>query len=356
LKGGVKMSDTLIHVVEKFINTTVGYSYDLNMLENLFWGYTKKNFEMNPNLKPKESAFLSQRVLKNMANKSIDDVDVKEAIGVAIKESVRAYTRDKDKVISVYKDFVNFIMRKYRVSIPVEFPSTSLSEFERQMFIVKEFHEEDRTIEFLEDKLWVSDTTIEKDLNKLRSEEGVSFLGQKISIRGVRRHHGTAEFDSTVHPIFLALNITQVIALLRGLQYMSKNELYREYVLKLSGNIWNQLSDYAKRRLKEISNTISTDLSWYEELDRYSYDELFFTEKECSNSEGVGNILDFIKNRKKCTIEYKNDNGDKEILTNCLIRGYNKDQSEIIVKTNGKEYSIKESAIIQAYESKSCLL
>ena len=48
------------------------------------------------------------------------------------------------------------------------------------------------------------------DLAKLRSDVGVSILERKVRIRGVERLEGRIEFESTVHPIFLALNLTQV--------------------------------------------------------------------------------------------------------------------------------------------------
>jgi len=49
---------------------------------------------------------------------------------------------------------------------------------------------------------------------------------------------------------------------------------------------------------------LSLDLSWYEELERLSSNELFFTEQECSYEEGAGSVLDFLKNGKKCAVEF----------------------------------------------------
>ena len=177
-------------------------------------------------------------------------------MSTAIKESVMAYTRSKEQAINVYKDFVSFIKRKYEVTILINFPPVFPSDFDRQMYIVKELHEKGRNIAYFEDKLWISSRTIENDLNKLRSDYGVSIMGQKIRVRGIERQKGYIEFQSTVHPIFLALNLTQVVVMLQGLKHMTKDEAYREYALKVAVNIWNELSEYARRRIKYISDRL----------------------------------------------------------------------------------------------------
>jgi hypothetical protein len=221
------------------------------------------------------------------------------------------------------------------------------SDFDRQMYIVKELHEKGRTTAYLGNKLWISDRTIDEDLAKLRSYTGVSIMGQKIRVRGIERQKGNIEFQSTVHPIFLALNLTQVVVLLQGLQHMIKDEAYKEYALKLSANIWNELSDYARRRIKQVTGMLSMDLSWYEELDSYSSEELFYTERECSYDERAGNVLDFLKNGKKCAIEFIGSNGESNILTNCIIDRYNPNREEIEVTSNDEKHAISMNAIVK---------
>jgi len=344
------MADTICQVVEKFLrNKSIKYRYKSDMVERLFRGYTEKDVKKNKDKKPKSNAFtfLSQNKIKNIIDKTISDLDVQEAIGAAIKESVKSYTRDKNMAVNVYKDFVSFIREKYQINIPIVFPPTFLSEFDRQMYIVKELHEKGRGTAYLEDKLWVSDRTIEEDLTKLRSNAGVSIMGQKITVKGIERQKGNIEFQSTVHPIFLALNLTQVVVMLQGLQHMAKDEAYRKYALKLSASIWNELSDYARRRIKQVADMLSMDLLWYEELDSYSNEELFSTEYECSYEEGAGNILDFLKNGKECAIEFEGNDGKSKILTNCIIRKYNWDRQEIEVSSNGEQYTISLATIVK---------
>lgn len=344
------MADTVYQVVEKFLESkSIQYRYNNDMVENLFLGYTKNKIEKNKDKNPKSKAyaFLSQYVIKNIADKSICDLDVQEAICAAIKESVKAYTRDKNKAINLYKDFISFISEKYHIDIPIVFPPIFTSELDRQMYIVKELHEKGRGINYLENKLWVSDRTIEEDLRKLRSYDGVSIMEQKIRVEEIERHKGNIEFQSTVHPIFLALNLTQVVVMLQGLRHMINDKVYREYALRLSVNIWNELSDYARNRIKQVTDMLSLDLSWYEELDRYSNDELFYTERECSCEEGVGNVLDFMKNGVKCAIEFTDSDGRSKILTNCFIARYRPDIDSIEVNSNSEKYIIKYNDIVK---------
>jgi hypothetical protein len=344
------MSDTICQVVEKFINNKIiRYRYRPSMVERLLRGYTENDAKKNKekNIKTKEYAFLAQESIKNIINKKIDDSDAQEAIGIAIKESVKSYTRDKSTAVNVYKDFVSFISETYQINISVEFPPVFSSAFDRQMYIVKELHEKSKSIADIEDKLWVSNRTIEEDLAKLRSDVGVSILERKVRIRGVERLEGRIEFESTVHPIFLALNLTQVVVLLQGLKYMAGDRAYKEYPLKLSVNIWNELSDYARRRIKQVTNMLSMDLSWYEELDSMSSEELFYTEHECSYEEREGNILDFLKNGKKCAIEYISNGGEIKILTNCFIKKIYDSTKEIDVISNGEKYTISLDTIIR---------
>jgi len=237
---------------------------------------------------------------------------------------------------------------KYQVNIPIEFPNTSLSDFDRQMYIVKELHEKGRNIAYLEDKLWVSDRTIKEDIASLRN--GISIMGQKIKVKGMVRKRGNIEFESTVHPIFLALNLTQVVVVLQGLRHMTGDKAYKEYALRLSANIWNELSDYARRRIKEVCEMLSMDLSWYEELDSLNNEELFFTESECSYEEGTGNVLDYLKNGKKCAIEIKDRDGKSKILTNCIIKKYNPEREEIEVTSNGERFAINYASIVKIRE------
>ncbi|HHU98126.1 MAG TPA: hypothetical protein PKI14_13010 [Fervidobacterium sp.] len=341
------LGDTVYEVIVKFLedNSLKYHHDDLSVVERLLLGYTRGARKKGSN-QPSEFAFLSQDMITHFVNSEIAVTDVQEAVAVAIKGSVMSYTRDKSTAVNVYRNFVRFIKREYQIDIPVIFPPTFSSEFDRQMYIVKELHEKGRGIAYLKEKLWISDRTIEEDLNKLRDGR-TSIMGQKILINGVERDKGVVEFKSTVHPIFLALNLTQVVMVLQGLRHMAKNDAYKEYAVRVAANIWNELSDYARRRIEQVSDILSIDISWYRELEHRNREGLFSTEIECSYAIGSGNVLDYLKNGKECVIEYENNQGKNVILTGCIIKNYNSSTEEITVCAEGETYILKLDSLIK---------
>ena len=51
---------------------------------------------------------------------------------------------------------------------------------------------------------------------------------------------------SSVHPLFLTSNLTEVIITLKGLKAMSKQPALKGYAMKTANDIWEQLSQRAK--------------------------------------------------------------------------------------------------------------
>jgi hypothetical protein len=154
--------------------------------------------------------------------------------------------------------------------------------------------------------------------------DGISILGQGLQI--MRRDiNGRSGLTNTIHPLFLTPNLSQVVVLLQGLQHMATDKIYSEYALMLSANIWSELS-YARSRIINISSQLGLDVEWFAALetkrctnqDKGRNKSIYATEVECSNDEGPGNVLDFLKNRKPCTIEVQDEGGCK-ILGNCLV-------------------------------------
>jgi hypothetical protein len=168
-----------------------------------------------------------------------------------------------------------------------------------------------------------------------------------VKLNGIQRKNGVIEFKSTVHPVFLALNLTQVIVMLEGLQHMMKEEAYKGYAFRLAVSIWKELSHYGRRRIKEVSEMLSLDIAWYEELNNSIDTYLFFTEDECSEERGLGNILNFYKNGEEWAVEYRDSEGNPKILYLCLIRNYDFDTEETTINNNGETFILKREAILR---------
>lgn len=243
-----------------------------------------------------------------------------EHLAAAMMDSVSASVRGKDTVIGVYKDLVAFLSEK-GIDIEIEFPPVSVdSSLDRLLFIARHFQKEDATIEELPNILWVSERTIESDIARLKgeAEDILAVCGRKFYIPETKREDGRLNFASTLHPLFLTENLTQVIIMLEGLKHMAENPDYKRYAETTAANIWEQLSDYAKDRIhKVIGPILPGDVSWYDSLER-ELDSTFYTENNCSVPGNV--FMESIKSdgTKPCYIEYEKD-GETVIYENCVF-------------------------------------
>ena len=203
----------------------------------------------------------------------------------------------------IYKHFLSFLQKK-GINVDVQFPPIdSYNSFERLMFIAKYLQDERHKKSDIADRLWVSEQTINADIRKLLGEDDdpIQICGKVFSIDEVEHSRGQVHFSSTAHPLFLTENLSQIIVTLKGLKTMAENPLYTEYAKLTAANIWEQLSDYAKMRIRFVlSKLLPEDLSWYESL-RKDDGCSFRTEVRCSQG---NNILDCIKNGKFFFVEY----------------------------------------------------
>lgn len=342
--GGMTMI-TLRESIHEFISKGLGGTSKSRVpVKNLLLGKE----EAKASGDDKESYVLIRREeISRCLDLPLDDKEVLDGLQHAIKESVKSYTNSKATAIEAYKKFLKFLELKYKVGFSMEFPPVFSSEFDRQMFIVKELHEKGRGVEYLEDKLWVSSRTIAEDLANLQKKNRNSVLGQKVSIAGIGRKNRDVEFESTVHPLFLTPNITQVIAMMNGLRVMSGDKAYKDYALPLAGSIWKELSDYGRNRIFELIEELSLDREWYEQIRNLEGEELFRTEKECSSEMKEGNVLDFLKNRKKCSLTYTDGDGKECHLHDVQIIGL--DHGQIIASKDDLEYRIMRTRISRCF-------
>ena len=232
------------------------------------------------------------------------------------RNSVQNYKRNKDNAIKVYKQFLEFLKPK-GIVVDVTFPPIPVSNsFERLMFIAKYFHEPNKKISDLSNILWVDQRTIKDDIKKLMGidKDPLQVCGKKFEIPEMDSKNDTLKFESTAHPLFLTPNITQLIVTLKGLKEMSENPLYGNSAKITAAIIWEQLSDYAKKRIPEVlKELLLEDPSWYENLEKVD-NEMFHLERAFST--GTNIIFYSIKDRKSFCVEVL-DGADKRIYTNC---------------------------------------
>ena len=236
-----------------------------------------------------------------------------------MRGSVKSCVRGKDTAIQVYKDLCDYL-KSQGVDVHVQFPPVPVDNtFERLMFLAKYLQDPETKISELPDLLWVSERTIEADLQRLRGlNDPIQICGKPFVVEDVERSAGHVRFASTAHPIFLTENLTQILIMLKGLKKMAADPLYRRYAEASAADIWEQLSDYAQNRIRFVlENLMAEDLAWYDSLARkVEQRRAYMTEREASVSRNV--ILDCLKNGKPFCMEYMEEDGPV-IYEECFI-------------------------------------
>ena len=107
--------------------------------------------------------------------------------------------------------------------------------------------------DILAEKLGLSTRTLSDEIQRLNYEHDL--LGSTIEIGNLR--HGKNTYDHTIHPVFLALNLTEIYFITVILPKLVKrsNQSIKDTALNIAGDIYRQLSEYAK---EEINASIST--------------------------------------------------------------------------------------------------
>lgn len=118
--------------------------------------------------------------------------------------------------------------------------------FERQLEIAKFLHEP-HTLNEIEERFDISPETRRNDVRAL--EDGIEVLGATIRIKEVR-NKGKVLYKSTMHPVFLPLNLTEIYALTTYLdKVLDSTDQNTQIIRDISERIKSQLSDYALNKL-----------------------------------------------------------------------------------------------------------
>ena len=277
----------------------------------------------------------------------ISHLHAADDIAVSVKNSIKSYTRSKNTAIFIYKELIKFIKDAYGVEINLEMPEwVPTTTLERQIQIVKLLHDPSIKISELEDMLVTSKKTIDTDLKKLKGddEDPIEVMGQKLVVT-FERSKDHLYFDSTIHPLFLTFNLTQVITTLEGLNKMAEDSAHKKYAMFAAKTIWSQLSQYAKRRIFTVSDGLGLDTTWYNSLECVDRN-LFYSETMCSGISGSESILYCFKNGKPCYIEYLQSEDHIVYYENCLILRYQDNQ--VSVEINGETLILDANRVRKA--------
>lgn len=155
--------------------------------------------------------------------------------------------------------------------------------FERQLEIAKYLHNP-HTPKEIQEKFDIDERTVRNDLQEL--EDGITVLGSTIKIEKEKK--GRSYFyKTTLHPIFLPLNLTEIYALTvyleRSINCMDPNA---QIIRDISERIKLQLSDYAYGKLFPDDERVAIE-------NQYLNDEQLARQRE-------GIIMYLMKSGQKC--------------------------------------------------------
>lgn len=309
-----------------------------------------------PKMKTVTSKLLQSMVALHMDTFGAQPYD-EDSLADVVVEAVRSYTSSKQTAIEISRCFIHFLKGKYNLTLDIIFPPIDISNsFERLMYLAKELQVADRSVDDLSDILWTSTRTIEKDLARLRGEDPIQVCGIPFVVHDVTRRRGSFDFASTVHPLFLTLNLTQVMSTLQGLKTLSNDMLMANYANTTAQMIWRQLSSYAKQRILYVTSALmGEDAAWYQALEQ-EVTQSFWTELQCSNTYGAGVLLDCMKNGRICIIEYAMEDGTSVFYENCRVLRYFGDHKPIEISQDGTVMQLDLLRVLRSAYTKEMLI
>jgi hypothetical protein len=209
----------------------------------------------------------------------------------------------------VCNDFFAFLEDRFMVEVkPFD---RQLTPLERQLSIAKDMHDFNKARTFdrndVARRYLVSDRTIDSDLAALH--DGIAVMDQKLTLRDFQLRNKKVTAISTMHPLFLTQNLTQIVCMLEGLRRMEDNWALRSYARSSAVSIWRQLSGYARDRiLGTLTDLMDLERSWYEEISEAAEMEaerMFYNEDESSDSNG--RLMYALKGSLPCSIVFIDD-------------------------------------------------
>lgn len=286
--------------------------------------------------------------LKNqMGEVFFQDRPENERLELAIYESITAYSGSKHTALKIYREYIKHLDEIFdadiaSIDLPENLPTTQT---ERIIYMAKYFHDKENKRSDLRYKLFVSEQTISADLTKLRGEdsEPVTVCGREFIVKDATAGGGRVSFESTPHPVFLPMNLSEVIVMLESLRQMCDDPIHSRTALRLANDIWGELSDYAKDVIRNRAHDgVSPEPLWYETLGKEDIGT-FRTEREARSETGRDNIGYCCKLRKACRIIYT-DKDEENICEKVLIKDIRR--GIVTIERDGSDFTVDVESII----------
>ncbi len=280
---------TLQEIIEGYINQCKKNNRELEAIEKLLLHRVKaamKGTKYNPK---------NIQLMLKSEGEGTSTSQAQQVIEGIVVDIIQSETRDKAKTAARFKEFLTYLNKYYQVDIHIDevLPQVFSYEAERQLDLVKMLHEPLTKGELVE-RYAVSEKTLAKDLNALGC--GKFFLGQEIRLE--EAEEGEMKYVSSAHPVFMAMNLSEIFTLTIGLIQLGKKTAMESTYNHIAHVVYNQLSPYAKNLIRQRGEELGIYFRENQGYRRYRQ------EKECKEGSMENALLYAVKSGKRCKISY----------------------------------------------------
>lgn len=241
-------------------------------------------------------------------------------VAEAVRETVKACTSSKASAIQRLKSFIRKLESETNERYNITWPPIDIDrDFERMIYMMRALQERpdlqdtDSIVDFLSDKLWIGERTINNDLSRMNNADHshqATLLNNTLAINGMKRSDGEISFLSTAHPLLLIENLTCVTMMLDAMLEKAEDPMLHDGLMLTIGHIWNQLTEYARKKVIEAS------IKWYGEDSEAvarlrkltaTADRLQFVPETKAFSRIEGQLMYYMKMEFRCLLEYEKE-------------------------------------------------
>lgn len=171
-----------------------------------------------------------------------------------IDDFIAAKTRGKYQYALRFETLLNYINHQYSANISTNFLKKYLHKDadRRRIELLKMMHStlshSGKGMAKIAEELGVDIKTIREDFKRLETD--FSFLDVKINIDGFDKHNRI--HNSPVHPVFLALNTTQLYSLFFALKVMGNDTVLETTALEIAHSTYSQLTELGQELIADI--------------------------------------------------------------------------------------------------------
>lgn len=245
-----------------------------------------------------------------------------------LEELLRSSKTKKENKRDLILKFYGFLEDECGILIDTDLHSKMIydDELERKIALIEYMQMNRVKLQELADLFMMSTKSMKKMLDELA--DGIEILGTTVKIEMDKDNRN---FYSVIsyHPVFLNLNMTEVLALTVGLnQAAENNKLYGPLFRKIAKDVYDNLTEYAKSCINKMPNNQAVP-----ENEETSFEELI-----------SGSILTMVKEEIMGTVRIHEGDNDY-IFESCRIRDYQRD----IIFLETRDGEVKQFNVSDVY-------